>query len=316
MTIFSMPVIAVDGFSERNLPDHAQLQIEPRARLLEDIRDSPANRLPDGFLSRNSAVRVVLVPRTLRTIGNNVFSRMESLEEMDLSETGVEFIGDRFLFEAISVESCRFPATLRGIAFDSLSRTSIKRVDLFHSLLTELPAGFLSFSPVEVLLVPPTLQFVAFDALRMTSLSRLDWSHTQVRYIYKGVLSCSPLEELCLPQTVKRVAFSAFQHTQLRKLRVGDVEMQWVNEHLLDPEVRELRHPFCVTVIDLGALNGTQLHCINLSVSNLDLIDSNAICGNPCLKRVLFPRTLTSIQNNFLNRNPNLRSVDLRCTRV
>lgn len=59
---------------------------------------------------------------------------MESLEAIDLSAAAVETIGEGFLLETVPVRSCRFPVTLNNIGDLCLSRTSIKRVDLSHTL--------------------------------------------------------------------------------------------------------------------------------------------------------------------------------------
>jgi hypothetical protein len=313
MTILSIPLLgAEDGLGAR-VGDNAQLYIEPRFAVFDE---DPVSILPDGFLSGNRIIRVVRLPRTLRTIGHNVFSRMESLEELDLSATAVETIGERFLLGTVSVKICRFPSTLRSLGYFCLHRTSIKRVDLSGTLVGSLPAGFLSFTPVDVLLVPPSLECIRRDALRMTGLRRLDCSHTRLRDVWHGVLNQSPLVELLLPSTLELIAFSALQDTQLRVVRVGEAEIPWINEHRFDPMVDELRVPSFICGLDPGSLNGTSLRRLDLSLAKIYNIEGRVLCNNPCLEEVLLPMTVSTVGVSFLNRAPKLRSLDLRCTKL
>jgi hypothetical protein len=313
MTILPVPLPGAGDALGAPVADDAQLHIEPRFAAVDDEPDSI---LPAGFLSGNQLVRVVRLPRTLRSIGRNVFSRMRSLEGIDLSATTVETIGDWFLLETESAKSCRFPPTLRGIGSFCLYRTSIKQVDLSHTLVTALPPEFLSSTPVEVLLVPRSLERIDHDALKMTRLGCLDCSHTRLRYIASRALRVSPLVDLRLPSGLEGVAFSALQHTQIRVVRVGDVEIPWVNEDLFDPEVRELRLPSFIFLLDCDSLNGTSLQRVDLSSAKVYHIEENVLCDNPSLEQVVLPRILRGIQNGFLNRAPNVQSLDLRCTQL
>lgn len=316
MTISTIPLIgggdALGGMEMNN----AQLQVEPRTLLVEDLRYSRATVVLHSYFANNRAIRAILLPSTLRTIGVFVFSRMESLEEIDLSGTIVETIGEGFLSNSVSVKTCRFPSTLRTLGYDCLFRTSIRHVDLSHTRIRTLPCGFLSVSPVEVLLVPSTLKEMEFDTLQLARLRRLDCNHTQLSWIGHRVLSYSPIVDVRLPVTVETIVFSAFEHTPLRKLWIGEKEVQWVNEHLLDPEVRELKLLSCVPFINCGRLCGTQLQRVDLSFARIHSLDPHVLCDNSCLEEVLLPRSLSSIGCAFSNHNPNLRSLDLRCTRV
>ncbi len=311
MTILSLPPLGADIAVGAPVGDNAQLHIEPRFAVFDD---EPVLILPDGFLSGNRILRVVRLPRTLRTIGHNVFSRMESLEELDLSATAVETIGDCFLHRAVSVDSCRFPPTLRSFGCWCLKQTSIKRVDLSHTLVEVFPSGFLSSTPVEVLLVPPCLEQIDCGALETTCLRRLDCSHTRLRYIGRQSLRVSPLAELLLPSTIEVVSLSSLEHTQIRVVRVGETEFPWINAHLVDPEVREFRMPFFITLLNSTALSGTLLQRVDLSSAKISHIEGNVLCNNPCLEEVLVPTTLLTVGVAFLNRVPKLRSLDLRCT--
>jgi hypothetical protein len=162
--------------------------------------------------------------------------------------------------------------------------------------------------------VPPCLERIDNDALQRTRLGRLDCSHTRLRYIGPGALRVSPLVDLRLPSTLERVAFSALQRTQVRVVRVGDDEIPWINELLFDAEVRQFRMPSFITTLDWNSLSGTSLERVELSSAKVYRIEDHVLCDNPHLDQVVLPRTLVSIHNGFLNRAPNLRFLDLRCT--
>jgi hypothetical protein len=302
MTILCTPLFGAEDGLGGPIADTNQLQIEPRPVLIYDTRRLVPITLPDGFLSGNRNFRVVRVPRTIRTIKQNAFSRMESLEEMDLSATAVEFIFDWFLHETMSVKSCRFPSTLRHLGCYCLSRTSLNRVDLSHTLVEVLPVGFLAFTPVEVLLVPSTLKLINLNALEMTCLRHLDFSHTQLEGIARWAMRVLPLVEIRLPSTLEYVAFSAFEQTQVRSLWVGETEIPWVNAHLFDPELRELRLPSFITFVASNALSGTSLQRVDLSSSRVDFIEENVLCNNPRLEEgfpLLLPEWVTDIPENL-----------------
>jgi hypothetical protein len=104
--------------------------------------------------------------------------------------------------------------------------------------------------------------------------------------------------------------------TQLTVIRVGEVEIPWVNEHLFDPKVDELRLPSFITSLDSDALSGTSLHRVDLSSAKIFDIEENVLSDSPLLEAVLLPRTLRNIGVAFLNRAPKLRSLDLRSTKL
>jgi hypothetical protein len=319
MTILSIPLFGAEdalGAPEDHVgvpvANNAHVYIGPRFVVFLE----PVSILPDGFLSGDRILKVVRLPRTLRTIGHNVFSEMESLEGIDLSATAVETMGDWFLFESVSVRTCRLPSTLHSVGSYCLFRTSIKRVDLSQTLVAVLPLGFLSCTPVEELLVPRSLERIDYDALQTTCLRRLDCSHTVLSYIGARALTVSPLVDLILPSTVELIAFSALEDTQLRVVRVGEAEIPWINEHLFDPEVDELRLPSFISTLDPDSLNGTSLRRVDLSLGEIYHIEGNVLCDNPRLEQVLLPSALRTIGGGFLNRAPRLRSLDLRCTKL
>ena len=87
----------------------------------------------DGAFARNDALECVVVPGTVRTIGNSVFERCYNLKTVKFSE-GVISIGSQLFYECDQLEKVEYPASLTEIG-------SFPYREVYHDIISIVPRG-------------------------------------------------------------------------------------------------------------------------------------------------------------------------------
>ena len=124
-------------------------------------------------------------------IGDNAFSRLTSLEEVDFSSAKISYLGKMAFYYT----------------------TSLSSANLSSSALKEIQSGCFSFSGITSLSLPSTLEVIgenAFDSCR--SLSSMNLRNcTSLKTISQGAFSdCKSLDNVVLPRSSLRIYKDAF----------------------------------------------------------------------------------------------------------
>lgn len=93
-----------------------------------DFRNTKLRRIGEGAF-KNSKISKFMFPNSLVRIKQHVFAKTKNLNELDLSNTGVEFI-DFDTFGESNVKTIQFPFCLSSIYFQAFQQSNLQKVNL------------------------------------------------------------------------------------------------------------------------------------------------------------------------------------------
>jgi hypothetical protein len=274
---------------------------------LTRLRDSSFAASAITAVASDPSVRSsVALPPTLRTVGNNVFSRCDRLVRVDLSHSGIATIGSGFASNCAVLATVAFPTTLTFLGRRSFEGCpSLERLDLARTCLVRCPSNlaFRCASLNEVSL-PATVADIGSDALRSChALTSVELSHVRhIQRIGTALSHCSSLVSLDLA------------HTELTLL--GDYCLGHCTA------LARLLLPACLVKIGAEALvNCLALRELDLAHTAVRTVGrgflkwSRAI-GPMALSSMLMPASLQAIGHNSFHGCGALLSLDLSHTAV
>lgn len=256
--------------------------------------------LYDGaFRGAKTLVRVIL-PSTLRIIGEEAFRECTALREIDLPEQTDE-IRDNAFRDCTALTRVTFPAGLRRI-YDGAFRgcTSLSEVELPDSVRDFYDMTFYECTSLVRAVLPkkptviPNLFFYNCRSLREIRFPE------EVYGIGEGAfMGCERLEEIVLPNGLKMIDSNAFYECHsLRYAEYGGAR------YLGNAET-----PYYATIgpaEDLGERLVLHEHC--------RVVMDEAFQKNETLKEVIFPEGLQMVGSGAFNECPNLTRAVLPST--
>jgi hypothetical protein len=115
--------------------------------------------VPENLPCPGRTAEAIVLPSSILYFGRSSFHRAPVLRLMDLSQTMVKQLPDRFLSDAPNLIDVRVPNSLQAIGCHVFARTSLRRLDLHHTNVFFIGAGLCQFSPLKRLHVPENCSF-------------------------------------------------------------------------------------------------------------------------------------------------------------
>jgi Leucine-rich repeat (LRR) protein len=231
----------------------------------------------------------------------------------------VRTIGSAFLAHSVSVTRVRFPPTLEVLGGSCLWFTSIKRVDLSETRVTQLPVRFLYASSVEVALLPASLIGIGQNVFRLSQLRRLNLRHTALESLGANDLAECAVEDVLLPPTINRLGTFCFSHSpSLKRLDLEGTAITLLPEGFcFSSSIEDIRFPRALQAIGSMVLAGCDcLEVVDLRNTLVEVIGDQVLHRCKRIREVKFPRTLRCAGSFLLAESPSLRTVDFRGTEL
>ena len=273
------------------------------------------------YSSKYKDIVSIVIPSTVRTIGNNAFYRCSSIETISIPD-GVTTIGNKAFMDCSSLKEITLPASVKEIgesAFENCKALASFIAD--KTAITEIKAQTflqyndyldLGYSALKQCLLPPSLTSIGKSAFgnckRLENIAIPDKVATIEKEAFKG---CFSLKEITLPASVKSIGESAFEDCKALKSFIADkTAITEIKARTLKncTSLENFSFPSTIKVIGNQAFS----HCGIPGVeSNAQLVSIGFGAFEYCskLEEITFPLALKSIANNVFEGCSALNSV-------
>ena len=263
----------------------------------------------------------IVIPSTVRTIGDNAFFGCSSIETISIPD-GVTTIGNKAFMHCSSLKEISLPASVKEIgesAFENCK--ALKSFIADKTAITEIKARTFAYyndyfdngySVLKECLLPPSLTSIGKSAFenckRLENIAILDKVVTIEKEAFKG---CFSLKEMTLPASVKSIGESAFEDCKaLASFNAGETAITEIKARTLKncTSLENFSFPSTIKVIGNQAFS----HCGIPGVeSNAQLVSIGFGAFEYCskLEEITFPLALKSIANNVFEGCSALNSV-------
>lgn len=215
--------------------------------------------------SSQQKAKKLIIPNTIKKIGNEAFSDCDNLISVEISE-GVEEIGEYSFIGCVNLVSLRIPDSVETIgcaAFENCGR--LKTLILPKHLKKISAALCLSCSALEQICIPETVTVIEDDSFSC----------------------CDKLEYIEIPQNVCEMRFPNFRSCfGLKKFCSKSPFYRVENDRYL-----VVNNDNCAIAFAPGMCTETE---IPASITSLDF---ELFEGNYCIQSITFPKTITEIVN-------------------
>ena len=254
--------------------------------------------IPGAYFKNCTELESIILPETLKTIGNDAFNSCISLTEINLPES-IDVIESGAFSSCHSLESVVIPGTLKDFSFAVFKDcTSLIDVTLPEGLALIPNASFNGCIALEKISIPSTVITIDNSAFRgCSSLTDVEIPGSVEQIDFLAFHNCTSLENIIIPDSVVSLGGSAFSGCKnLRNIELPDNLVSIGSSAFLGCE--------SLTSISLPSSLATIEHklferCIALTdievPEGVTHIGDNAFCDCLNLKDVTLPSTLTSI---------------------
>ena len=265
----------------------------------------------------------IVIPSTVRTIGDNAFHGYSSIETISIPD-GVTTIGNKAFMHCSSLKEITLPASVKEIgesAFENCK--ALKSFIADKTAITEIKARTFAYyndyfdngySVLKICLLPPSLTSIGESAFgnckRLENIAIPDKVATIEKEAFKG---CFSLKEITLPASVKSIGESAFEGCKaLASFNGGETAITEIKARTFYncTSLENGSFPLTIKIIGNQAFSHSGIPGF-LFDSNAQLVSIGFGAFEYCskLKEIIFPLALKSIANNVFEGCTALNSV-------
>lgn len=185
--------------------------------------------LPNAFMDRSRALSKIMLPDTIKVIGDYAFSGIQTLTEINLPKK-LEYIGD-WAFSSSMVKEFIFPETLKKVGSHAFDRAHVEKVDMgsveevsnsaffmckylrsvrLSSKMQEVTSQMFSNSALAEVEIPEGIKVIGSEAFAYTGLKKVTIPNSVVLIGFCAFAGCSSLTEVTLGKSIKHIWGRAF----------------------------------------------------------------------------------------------------------
>ena len=275
------------------------------------------------YSSKYKDIVSIVIPSTVRTIGDNAFYRCSSIETISIPY-GVTTIGNKAFMHCSSLKEITLPASVKEIGESAFENCKVlASVIADKTAITEIKARTFAcyndyldngYSVLKQCLLPSSLVSIGKSAFenckRLENIAIPDKVVTIEKEAFKG---CFSLKEITLPASVKSIGESAFENCKdLASLNAGETAITEIKARTFYNCTSLENFSFPPTIKVIG--NQVFSHCgipgfVVDSDDQLVSIGFGAFEYCSKLKEIIFPLALKSIAKNVFEGCSALNSV-------
>jgi hypothetical protein len=232
--------------------------------------------------------RSIILPSSLRTIGNDAFRFADNLVSINIPN-GVTAIGSGAFERAIALESITLPASVTSLGVGVFRQArSLTSVTILGSI-TEIPARTFYSDPALTSFVVPN---------SVTSIGEYAFANSD------------SFASVTLPYGITSIGDYAFTETALTAIRLPS-SLNTLGVHVFDGAMylKKVNLPYGLTSVPDGTFQGASLDSIDIPPSVTSIGDW-AFCNNP-LASVSIPDSVTSIGISAFNGDTLLKAIKI-----
>lgn len=261
--------------------------------------------IPENVCRSDSRLKSVVMPETVRSIGDYAFYQCSALTDITLHE-GLEELGNCCLSD-IGAAELTIPSTIRKCDSFCHGYRYLRKV-IFADGIENIPYHCLKGTAIQEVVLPDSVKTISGDAFNQCKqLSTVNLPEGLETINPNAFSNTTKLEEITIPSTLKS-ARAAFHSSGLKKVVFAD-GIETVPYGILTSctSLEKVVLPDSVKVIDTEAFIGTKkLQSIKFP-ENLKTIRSNAFNGSG-LRNVAIPDSVTQLGNSAFEKCTRLRT--------
>ena len=297
------------------------MKIENNVLLTIDIKD-----LVDGILyipngvkeiaplccAAQKGLKKVVMPKSVKVIGNKAFWYNDDLEEIDLSSNLAE-IGGHAFYNCAKLKEIVIPKKVRKINEKAFEKSGIEKIQITSKKLKEISQfSFANCSNLCQIVTPASVPVAAHNAFaKDTNLENVILGKN-VQAIGDDVFSgCTKLKNITLSKKLINIGDRAFFGSALENVEFNKKLDKIGVRAFAKTNIKELRMPNSVTVISSEmCANCKNLQKVILS-SNIASIPSGAFSTCINLKSINIEKNVREIESFAFANCTSLRTMDL-----
>ncbi len=186
------------------------------------------------YSSKYKDIVSIVIPSTVRTIGNNAFYRCSSIETISIPD-GVTTIGNKAFMYCSSLKEITLPASVKEIGESAFENCKdLASLNAGETVITEIKARTLkNCTSLENFSFPSTIKVIGNQAFSHCGIPGiLVESNDQLVSIGFGAFEyCSKLEEITFPLALKSIANNVFEGcSALNSVTFADTNFWYVQQ--------------------------------------------------------------------------------------
>ncbi len=257
-----------------------------------DFSNMPLESIGDTAFN-STDITSILLPPSLKSIGDGAFMGCQRLEKLDLRNTSVTSIPSG-MADGSGLKTILLPDCIDRIGAHAFHHTKITELDLRGlKQLRSISKDCFSESSLESILLPESITTISKQAFRRSRLREINLSELQqLESIGDEAFSQTDFigeqGTLRLPSSVKEIGHSAFAHTSITSADLSNLKLLFIAAYLFyTSNLNSIVLPPSITSIGDDAFAETPLESIDL------------------------PEQLTSIGNDAFKDTKNLSGIDM-----
>lgn len=271
-------------------------------QLKEVVLPTTLNQIGEGAFSGCQKLETIVFPEGLKQIGSYAFSGAEALTDISLPK-GIKSI-NASAFRYSGLTSLRIPKDIRVGDYAFANCKSLKSaVYRAENIPYGLFSGCEALTELKLRTKAAVVGERAFEGCGFTELS-LPSSVEKIGS--RAFRNCGMLKSFVIPKKVTTIECATFRNCiRLSKLTIGKNVTLVKERAFVNCNLGKLVIPGNVVTLDYGAFRRAGITAVELE-DGVETIGDWAFSGNPNLKRVIIPETVSVIQENAFTQCPNL----------
>lgn len=291
--LFDIPESPVSDFSYELSDDNSGVKITAykggaNCRIPAEIEGMPVTEIADWAFASKDNLIVLVMPDTIKTVGENCFYACESLSAVKLSSS-LSAIGKSMFHTCESLEEIDIPASVTTIEDSGFHKTALKSIYIPDTVIEIQNHAFSSCKNLSNVRLPSTLKILPLCCFsNCTSLESIDLPNGITKIGNSAFSNCESLSSLKIPETVTKIEDEAFEKCK---------------------SLTSLTIPNSVTSIGRKAFDSSGLKTLEIadSVTNLECTFSE--CKS--LEKLHLPDSLEVITYDMVRGCKSLQSVNI-----
>ena len=270
----------------------------------EDAQDGtpavtvPVTRIDDRAFEENEDITSVIIPYTVREIGDGAFNECENLESVSFAENSeLEVIGDE-AFAYSDIKAISLPDTITEIGFEAFSHSSLAGEIIIPADVTVIKDGTFEGTRITGVTIPASVSVIESWAFNnCMSLENVTFKEGSILesigdYAFSGDRA---LKSIAVPENVSFLGEAAFARTGLESFEMPASLTEIPDELLTGSNIQSVIIPSRVERIGNGAFESCRkLTDVAVRANNLTEIGDWAFAYAP-ITSFPMPETVTSI---------------------
>ena len=273
-------------------------------------------RIDDRLFYNNKKLKKVILPKSLKTIGESAFSECEKLEEIEIPE-GIEVINRDTFSGCNNLKTITLPKSLKTIGKSAFSNCkNLEEIEIPEGVEEIEDDTFYDCYNLSTIILPKSLKKIGYSAFcQCKNLQKIALPHSLKEIKGNAFYGCENLQKIALPHSLEKVDATAFYGCENLKEMEFKQGMPTIDiayrSYTNESDLKRMSLPHNLkTISDYLFIENLMLEEVVVP-EGIEKIGCNAFekCKN--LKKITLPKSLKTIDKSAFSYCRNLEKIEI-----